>query len=93
MFRRFRDKRVEKFIEGQRVAKFQAFERTLERRLRVLEVAKTLQDIGSVPGHHLEPLQGDRAGEHSIKINDQYRICFVWHETMGAMEIEVTDYH
>jgi proteic killer suppression protein len=68
---------VEKFDEGEFVGKFKAFDRTLERRLRALKDATTLEDIRSVPGHYLEPLQGNRAGQHSIKINAQYRICFV----------------
>jgi proteic killer suppression protein len=66
----------------------------LERRLRALDDATTLEDVRSVKGHHLEALIGNRAGQYSIRINDQYRICFEWpDDRTGAIEIEVTDYH
>lgn len=56
--------------------------------------ATTLDDVRSVKGHHLEALVGDRAGQYSIKINDQYRVCFEWpDDSTGAIEIEVADYH
>lgn len=93
MPRVYRDRRVERFAAGEFVRAFSAFERQLERRLRVLQEATTLQDVASVKGHRLEPLSGDRAGQYSIRINDQYRICFVWEDGIGATEIEVTDYH
>jgi proteic killer suppression protein len=91
---KFRDKRVERFAEGRFIKAFSSFERTLERRLRAIDDATTLQDIRSVKGHHLEALVGDRFGQYSIKINDQFRICFTWpDDKTGAQEIEVTDYH
>lgn len=94
MARRFRDRRVEKFAQRRFVKPFSAFERTLERRLRALDDATTLEDVRSVKGHHLEELIGNRQGQYSIRINDQYRICFEWpDDSTGAIEIEVADYH
>jgi proteic killer suppression protein len=91
---KYRDKRLARFADGQFVKAFSAFERTLERRLRSLNDATTLRDIGSVKGHHLEALSGNRAGQYSIRINDQYRVCFEWpDDRTGAIEIEVVDYH
>jgi len=62
------------------------------RKLRMLNNAKSLQDIRSPPGNRLEKLSGEREGQHSIRINAQWRICFVWHED-DAYEVEITDYH
>jgi proteic killer suppression protein len=91
---KYRDKRVERFVEGRFVKAFSGFERQLERRLRTLEAATTLDDLRSIPGHRLEALAGDRAGQYSIRINDQYRLCFLWpDDQQGAVEIEVADYH
>jgi len=58
----------------------------------MLNNAKSLQDLRSPPGNRLEKLRGDREGQHSIRINDQWRICFVWREN-DAYEVEITDYH
>jgi proteic killer suppression protein len=62
------------------------------RKLRYLDAAETLMDLKSPPGNRLHPLVGDRAGQHSIWINDQYRLCFRW-TAQGAYEVEVADYH
>ena len=91
---RYRDRRLDRFAEGQFVKPFSGFERTLERRLRALEAATTLDDLRSIPGHRLERLLGNRAGQYSIRINDQFRVCFEWPDDQtGAVEIEVVDYH
>ena len=66
--------------------------RRAELRLRAIDNAGALNDLRSPPGNHLEKLSGDRKGQHSIRINDQWRICFVW-ETTGATEVEIVDYH
>ena len=58
----------------------------------MLDSAATLSDLRIPPGHRLEPLKGDRKGQHSIRINDQFRICVVWHHN-GPHEVEITDYH
>jgi proteic killer suppression protein len=91
---KYRDRRVERFADGQFVKAFSGFERALDRRLRAINDATALQDIRSVKGHRLEALVGDRFGQYSIRINDQFRICFKWAgDKTGAVEIEVTDYH
>ena len=66
--------------------------RIAARKLDLLDAAVTLQDLRSPPGNHLEALTGDRQGQHSIRINDQYRICFVWTE-LGPDRVEIVDYH
>ena len=62
------------------------------RKLRLLNQARVLADLKVPPGNRLEPLRGGRAGQHSIRINDQWRICFVWQEN-GAIDVEIVDYH
>jgi proteic killer suppression protein len=63
-----------------------------ERKLAVLHAAANLNDLRSPPGNRLEALHGDRAGQHSIRINDQYRICFTWTDK-GPLNVEIVDYH
>ena len=65
---------------------------TTKRKLAMLDAALELDDLMIPPGNRLEKLRGDRRGQHSIRINDQYRICFVWREH-GAYDVEITDYH
>jgi toxin HigB-1 len=62
------------------------------RKLRMLDVAKSLSDLRNPPGNRLEALRGDRAGGHSIRVNDQWRVCFRWHEG-NAFDVEIIDYH
>lgn len=94
MPRRFADRRTERFASGARVPAFAAIERKAEGRLQFLLAAESLQDVGVMPGWRLERLQGDRQGQWSIRINDQWRICFVWGDALGqAFEIEIVDYH
>jgi toxin HigB-1 len=62
------------------------------RKLGYLHLAKRLAQLNSPPGNHLHPLKGDRAGQHAIRINDQYRVCFRWTDA-GAEDVEITDYH
>lgn len=88
----FRDKEVESLFNDQPVKKFRAFERQARRKLYYLHAAKVLQDLLIPPGNRLEGLSGDREGQHSIRINDQWRICFKW--TNGnAVDVEIVDYH
>ena len=61
-------------------------------KLRMIDAASNLADLSALPGNRLEPLKGDRRGQHSISINDQYRICFEWRDS-DAYDVEVTDYH
>lgn len=91
MIQSFRDSDTEKVFNGVRSRRFQAIEKTAIRRLFQLHAARTLQDLNS-PGSSLEALRGGRAGQHSIRINDKYRVCFVWRDN-DAFEVEIVDYH
>jgi len=91
MIRSFRCAETEKLFLGIRSRKFQAIERTANRKLFQLHSATTLSDLRS-PGNSLEALTGDRAGQHSIRISDQYRLCFVWRNG-EALNVEIVDYH
>ena len=72
--------------------KFSAIQRQAEKKLTMLEAAKDLKDMKSPPGNKLHASTGDRSGQHSIRINDQYRICFIW-TSAGPEKVEITDYH
>jgi len=78
--------------EGQRVRRFQAFEKVARRKLRQLEIAGVLEDLRIPPGNRLEALRGDRKGLMSIRINDQFRVCFRWTPS-GPADVEIVDYH
>ncbi|MBA2467907.1 MAG: type II toxin-antitoxin system RelE/ParE family toxin [Chloroflexia bacterium] len=94
MPRKFSDRRTERFAGGGRVPAFAAIERKAEGRLQFLLASASLRDVGLMPGWRLERLQGDRHGQWSIRINNQWRICFVWDDALGqAFEIEIIDYH
>jgi proteic killer suppression protein len=94
VIRSYHDKRTERFARGDRVPQFEPFRRQAEKRLRLLEAAVSLGDLRQLPGNRLEALRGDRQGQYSVRINDQWRICFVWREGAdGADEIEIVDYH
>lgn len=71
---------------------FSSIKEVAERKLLQLDNAITLEDLRSAPGNHLEALFGDREGQHSIRINDQWRICFIWTQE-GPIEVEIVDYH
>jgi proteic killer suppression protein len=92
MIRSFGDRKTEDFFGGKAAKKFSNFKKTAERKLTMLDNAVQLQDLRSPPGNQLEKLSGDRVGQYSIRINDQWRICFVW-KADGAYEVEITDYH
>jgi len=88
----FRDTDTESLAKGRRARRFQAVETVARRKLRQLEIAGRLDDLRVPPGNRLERLRGDRGGQHSIRINDQFRVCFRWTEA-GATEVEIVDYH
>ena len=92
MIKSFRSKDTEQLHARERVRRFRAFERVAQRKLRQLDIATELRDLASPPGNHLEALKGDRAGQHSIRINDQWRICFVWRNG-DVNDVEIVDYH
>ncbi|MDE0259918.1 MAG: type II toxin-antitoxin system RelE/ParE family toxin [Gammaproteobacteria bacterium] len=92
MIRSFRDRRTRLFFEGRRVAAFHGFSDQAARRLTLLDSAETLGDLAALPSNRLESLRGDRAGQHSIRINAQWRICFQWTDD-GPSEVEIVDYH
>ena len=92
MIRSFRDGEAEKLFNDEFSRKYQAIERPAQRKLTALDEAEALQDLAALPGNHLEALKRERNGQHSIRINDQYRICFVWADGY-ATDVEIVDYH
>lgn len=94
MIRSYGDSATERFAKGQRVKQFEPLRRQAERALDRLDAAADLGDVANFPGHRLEKLKGDRAGSYSIRINDQWRICFRWPEgSPGPMDVSIEDYH
>ncbi len=90
----FRDKRTEAFARGEFVREFQGFDRQAYKRLEILDAATALEDLRGLPSNRLETLKGDRAGQYSIRINTQWRICFDWPQgATGPSNIEIVDYH
>ena len=92
MIRSFKDKRAEALYRGDTVAALKAFKAVALRKLDMLDAATRLPDLRAPPGNRLEALKGDREGQHSIRINDQWRLCFVWRDE-GADLVEIVDYH
>jgi proteic killer suppression protein len=92
VIRGFRDKKTERLFAGEPVREFSGIRNVAERKLTMLETAADLKDLLAPPGNRLEKLKGNRAGQHSIRINDQWRICFLWKDD-GPHEVEITDYH
>ena len=92
VIRSFKDRETKKVFERQFSKKFpQDIQESAYRKLAMIYSANKLSDLRAPPGNHLEKLKGDRAGQHSIKINDQWRVCFEWHED-GAYKVEVLDF-
>jgi proteic killer suppression protein len=92
MIQSFKDKKTKQLYDGERVPEFEAFSRQAEKRLRVLDAADTLLSMRMLPSNRLEALGGDRKGQYSIRINNQYRIYFEW-EDAGPKKVEIVDYH
>jgi proteic killer suppression protein len=92
VIRHCKDKNTERFFAGETVRAFSGCKKAAERKLTMLDNAAELRDLLSPPGNQLEKLKGARAGQFSIRINDQWRICFVWKEN-GPHEVEIVDYH
>ena len=90
----YRDKRTGDFAAGKRVKAFSGFDRSARLKLDRLEAATTLKDLAALPGNRFEALVGNRKGQYSIRINDQWRICFEWPDTSpGPVNVEIVDYH
>jgi toxin HigB-1 len=92
VIRSFRDAEAKKLFNDEFSKKYQVIERTAQRKLTALDEAEALQDLAALPGNRLEALKGNRKGQYSIRINDQYRLCFVWADG-HASEVEILDYH
>ncbi|MGM0418919.1 MAG: type II toxin-antitoxin system RelE/ParE family toxin [Thermodesulfobacteriota bacterium] len=92
MIRTFKCKYTKALSKGERVRRFVNIEKVARRKLRQLEIADNLEDLRVPPGNHLELLKGNRSGQHSIRINEQWRICFVRTDA-GAKDVEIIDYH
>jgi proteic killer suppression protein len=88
----FRCKETQALFEGKHPRRFRAIETVAVRKLALLAAARTLEFLRSPPGNRLEALRGDRAGQYSIRINDQWRVCFSWSEH-GPADVEIVDYH
>ncbi|MDA3937014.1 MAG: type II toxin-antitoxin system RelE/ParE family toxin [Actinomycetota bacterium] len=88
----FKDADSEKLAGGTRVKRFVAIESVARRKLRQLEIAGRIEDLRVPPGNRLEALKGNRVGQHSIRVNDQYRVCFRW-TCAGPADVEIVDYH
>jgi len=92
VIRSFRNRHTEALFEDEPVRRFRRIERVARRKLAVLHRARLLADLRVPPGNRLEALRGDRAGRYSIRINDQWRICFSWKDG-DAHDVEIVDYH
>jgi proteic killer suppression protein len=92
LIRSFRDKETEAIFERRRVRRFQQIAEVALRRLVQIDSAEEIRDLRSPPANRLEALKGDRAGWYSVRINDQYRVCFRWKDG-HALDVEITDHH
>ena len=90
----YKDKRTEQFSQGEFVRAFQGFEQQAAKRLAILNAAPSLDTLRALPSNRLEALRGDRAGQFSIRVNQQWRICFEWPDGQaGPSNVEIVDYH
>lgn len=90
----YKDKRTEQFGQGEFVRAFQGFEQQAARRLAILNAAPSLDTLRALPSNRLEALRGDRTGQFSIRINQQWRVCFGWPDGQpGPGNVEIVDYH
>ena len=92
MIKSFRCRDTAKLFNDECAKLFVSIQRVARRKLEMLDAATRLEDLKNPPGNRLEALHGDRKGQHSIRINDQYRLCFVW-SSDGALQVEIVDYH
>lgn len=92
MIRKFRCSETAALFAGKRVARFANITMVATRKLQQIDSAATLEALRAPPGNRMEQLKGDRRGQHSIRINDQWRVCFVW-KNDGVLDVEIVDYH
>jgi proteic killer suppression protein len=92
MIRSFKREHTEALSKGRAVRQLNSIAKVARRKLRQIEIAGRLDDLRVPPGNHLEVLKGDRSGQYSIRINDQWRVCFRWTDA-GAENVEIVDYH
>lgn len=92
MIQSFKCSVTKSLYDGTRIARFVNIERVALRKLRQLDIANSLNDLRIPPQNRLEALKGDRKGQYSIRINDQWRVCFTW-QNSGAHDVEIVDYH
>ncbi len=94
MITSYRDRDTERLAAGEKVRQWEPFRRQAEKRLRILDAAASLGDLAAINSNRLEGLKGGRKGQHSIRINDQWRICFKWPKNdPGPSNVEIVDYH
>jgi toxin HigB-1 len=93
MIQSFKDEDTAQLFQARKSRRWQIIKVVALRKLDMIHAAAVLTDLRVPPGNRLEALSGDRKGQHSIRINDQYRICFVWNDSDGAREVEIVDYH
>jgi proteic killer suppression protein len=94
VIRTYRDRKTRRFAEGERVPAFEGFRRQAEKRMRVLESAAALRDLARLPSNRLESLSGDRKRQYSVRINQQWRICFEWPQGAdGPENVKIVDCH
>ena len=91
MITNFKCKKAERLFNGERVSAFSGFSRQAEKRLRILDASENLEALKALPSNRFEALSGDRKGQYSIRLNQQWRVCFEWDE--GAHKVEIIDYH
>lgn len=94
MIASYRDRNTERLAAGEKVRQWEPFRRQAEKRLRILDAALSLGELAALNSNHLEALKGDRKGWYSIRINDQWRICFKWpKDEPGPSSVEIVNYH
>jgi proteic killer suppression protein len=93
VIRSFRDKWAQAVFEGKGAPRYRGIARQARRHLQILDDAETLLDLQRLPSNRFETLKGDRAGQYSIRINDQWRLCFRWSAEGDVIDVEIVDYH